>query len=473
MDGAGRLRYCQAVVSPPTGAFLPVPSDADTLAAIRASWPPHQAEPRAGYEPLSLEGLVPLDAGVIGDRAGSDHAVVVAANALGDHAGFPLTRRDHGWQIATAGDGTTWAMLEGMRAVEGSARARQRTGFVLQRIRELPVTASMERDLGSDQTNQSVVVDDSVIVKWHTAVGASGRRSGMLRRHLTLNGFTGGAPLLGVLTWHGPDNEEIVVADIDGYLPGAVDGWDLAIAALIERVDPGSPAVAAADELAATLGALTASMHAAASRPSALLVGPRATAGRPELGAWRSEARVALDEAIAIDAPDKDVLEQRAGALVASMETLLSIDRTTVIPIHGDLHLGQVVGWDGGLAVIDFDGPPTPRRAGVPGLQPAVRDVAQMLCSLDQLAVVVDRRTEGRATHVLRRWASAANREFLGAYRDGLTAADAADLLDDRLLDPFIAEQYCRELIYAARVLPRWRYAPLGAMTWRYSSPSA
>ena len=31
-------------------------------------------------------------------------------------------------------------------------------------------------------------------------------------------------------------------------------------------------------------------------------------------------------------------------------------------PVHGDLHVGQVLEWSGGLAVIDFDGNPSARR---------------------------------------------------------------------------------------------------------------
>ncbi|MFI5893647.1 hypothetical protein ACIA5D_26430 [Actinoplanes sp. NPDC051513] len=37
-------------------------------------------------------------------------------------------------------------------------------------------------------------------------------------------------------------------------------------------------------------------------------------------------------------------------------------------------------------------------------------------------------------------------------------------LLDEKLLRPFEVEQECRELIYAARFLPRWRYAPMGVL---------
>jgi maltokinase len=39
---------------------------------------------------------------------------------------------------------------------------------------------------------------------------------------------------------------------------------------------------------------------------------------------------------------------------------------------------------------------------------------------------------------------------------------------DARLLAAFEVEQECRELVYAARFLPRWRYAPLATLRARY-----
>jgi maltokinase len=36
------------------------------------------------------------------------------------------------------------------------------------------------------------------------------------------------------------------------------------------------------------------------------------------------------------------------------------------------------------------------------------------------------------------------------------------------LLAAFEAEQECRELVYAARFLPRWRYAPMATLRARF-----
>uniref|UniRef100_UPI0019640A93 hypothetical protein n=1 Tax=Nonomuraea lactucae TaxID=2249762 RepID=UPI0019640A93 len=65
------------------------------------------------------------------------------------------------------------------------------------------------------------------------------------------------------------------------------------------------------------------------------------------------------------------------------------------------------------------------------------------------------------------RWAREARDAVLAAYRRRLAERGGPGLLDETLIRPFEIEQECRELIYAARHLPRWRYAPMGVLrTW-------
>jgi maltokinase len=39
-----------------------------------------------------------------------------------------------------------------------------------------------------------------------------------------------------------------------------------------------------------------------------------------------------------------------------------------------------------------------------------------------------------------------------------------SEIFDERLLAAFAVEQEARELIYAARFLPRWTYAPMSVL---------
>jgi maltokinase len=54
--------------------------------------------------------------------------------------------------------------------------------------------------------------------------------------------------------------------------------------------------------------------------------------------------------------------------------------------------------------------------------------------------------------------------DCLAAYRNTLAFAGSSPLLDERLLWPLRVAQELHEFVYAARHLPRWTYAPDGAI---------
>jgi maltokinase len=124
--------------------------------------------------------------------------------------------------------------------------------------------------------------------------------------------------------------------------------------------------------------------------------------------------------------------------------------------------VGQVLSWAGGLAVIDFDGNPVlagPDEDGV--VQSPVRDLAQLLLSVDQVGRIVDRRSGFGRTIEINAWSRTARAELLTAYQRELADLGRLDVLDIRLLPTFLVEQACRDLLYAIRFLPRWAYATI------------
>jgi maltokinase len=128
------------------------------------------------------------------------------------------------------------------------------------------------------------------------------------------------------------------------------------------------------------------------------------------------------------------------------------------------LHVGQVLRSADRLWIIDLDDdislPPTERGRPLP---PA-RDIAQLLNSFDHVGRMVDDRSAHARPDQVAAWVAAARSSLLGGYRDALAAAGRAELFDERMLVPFEAERVCRELLYAARILPRWMYAPLSTL---------
>jgi maltokinase len=170
----------------------------------------------------------------------------------------------------------------------------------------------------------------------------------------------------------------------------------------------------------------------------------------------------ALDLAVAAGDDDGRWFAERHAAMAADLAAGMAMvgEPAALIRAHGDLHVGQILRWRGGYAVVDFDGPPT----GAALWEPAVRDVAQLRTSLLHVGEIANRRTAGRYHGEILDWGRANADVLLDAYRAGLVERGLAHLLDERLLRPYEVAQECRELVYAARFLPRWRYAPMGVL---------
>ncbi|MFG1949410.1 hypothetical protein [Nonomuraea sp. NPDC048826] len=299
-----------------------------------------------------------------------------------------------------------------------------------------------ERDFGPhvDQTNYSVVVGERVVVKWLTPPVPLPHPALDVLPHLARTGFPHTAPPYAALL-----AGSRLLALVTGYLPDATDGWTWCVDA----------AESADTAFAPILGTLAADLHLSL----ATLPGEPPAEGQD----YARRAGDALDEALVLtDGPDGAWLESVADRLRAELTPPAT--GAPLIRVHGDLHVGQILRWRDGYAVIDFDGNPT--VSGADPYQPAARDVAQLTTSIEHVAQVAIKR-RGTAPEPAAQWAAEAKARMLDAYDRRLAEHGRADLLDTSMIRPFEVEQECRELIYAARHLPRWRYAPMGVLrTW-------
>jgi maltokinase len=59
----------------------------------------------------------------------------------------------------------------------------------------------------------------------------------------------------------------------------------------------------------------------------------------------------------------------------------------------------------------------------------------------------------------------------LSAYRTALADAERSSLFDGRLLPPLQVAQELHELVYAARHLPHWAYAPTATLCSLFADP--
>ena len=418
------------------------PADDALLAELRASWPPSALEADAGrgYVGADLAGSAPVGALRMSDRFAV--ALVPAPTGDGSFRVVPLARDDvlvTSWRQSVAGDGLS-AFVAG-------------------------VPMASERPIQADQTNASVVVGERAIVKWFRRIGPGPARATRLLAHLEAVGFREIPQPLGALTWTSPSGAELTIAQGDAFLPGARDGWDWCVERLEHHVGHGdAPCPAGCDPwVGERLGRLAVRLHGAFQSASAAIPDPASVADSSVVAGWRGSAHATLDEALRLTA-DQD---PHAGAALTTIEPamradldLLPTDRPIdVWPVHGDFHVGQILEWSGGLAVIDFDGNPTLESDANALRQPPERDLAQMLSSLDHVGRIVTERSAGLARVGVDRWIARTRREFLATLDP-----------DPTLLAAFEVEQECRELVYAARFLPRWRYAPLATLRARYGA---
>jgi maltokinase len=400
-------------------------TDTALLAELRATWPPSPGvdAATAGYRPTDLASLDVVGAVRLTDRL----AVAVATDTAADHGSFavlPVVADDGRWRAAAAGDGLS-AFVAG-------------------------VPLASERPIDVDQTNASIVVGERAIVKWFRRVGPGPSRARTLVAHLDAVGFAGIPAPLGSLTWRSPAGVELTLAQGDAFLPGARDGWEWCVEAVEKELDP---------SLGARIGRLTADLQAALRLPSRLIPQPIEQADAAIVAAWRQAAVDVLDNALALtDGDDGAELRGYAPAMRRAIESLPTDGAIQVQPVHGDFHVGQILEWSGGLAVIDFDGNPALGAEANAIRQPVERDIAQMLVSLDLVGRVVQRRGDVDRAAAVNRWIVEAGKLF----------HEAVGPVDERLLTAFEIEQLCRELVYAARFLPRWRYAPMAALRARY-----
>ncbi len=410
---------------------------------------PDGHEAIAVSSPLALVGAVPLGRGVwlTAIRTGSGGLVCA-----------PVVRNGSQLRRARPGDGAAVQLIAALaeRPDDWSVE------FEVLAINEPLATSadvipSAERPMLVDQTHESVVIADEVVVKW--SVAAEATPAPALVAHLAQAGFTQMARPLGFVQLRS-EGESVLLASAVEFLEAAEDGWKWAVG------DAGAFATGRASQTQATtalgeVGRLIADLHVALTTPSLVISQPTVIARAEDVVGWRSFAESLLDEVIeCVDGPEGERLRAREPRIRAALAQLSEVPEAVTIPVHGDLHVGQVLRWAGGLAVGDFDGNPVLPVSERLSPQPAARDVAGMLQSIDHVGRVVNRRVEGSDPDQVTTWIAAAQEVFLDSYRATLERVGRDELFDERLLRPLQVEQECREFLYAVRHLPRWRYVP-------------
>jgi predicted trehalose synthase len=312
----------------------------------------------------------------------------------------------------------------------------------------IPVLSS--RRLSAEQSNTSIVAEiaDGVLalVKVFRVVQDGENPDISTLAALTAGGSERTPALLGWLSgsWPGANEGRWAgeLALMQDFVPGAEDGWELAVSAAERGED--------FTERAFALGAGTAELHR-------LMAGVLPT--RP---AQPEDVRAALDgmfRRLTITTTEVPEVEGLRAAIAAVYEEAAAAPLPVLQRIHGDLHLGQVLysperGWQ----FIDFEGEPLRPLAERALPDATMRDVAGMLRSFDYVAGSLAQReppVDARA------WAADARRAYLDGYES--VAGDVLHEFAD-LLTAFELDKAVYEITYEARHRPSWIPIPRAAV---------
>jgi maltokinase len=308
--------------------------------------------------------------------------------------------------------------------------------------------------LGVEQSNSSVIFDESVILKLYRRLLDGPNPDAEVTRALAAAGFDSVAEPLGQWRMDGMD-----LAVVNRFLSNGTDGFHLALTSLRDLYGArGEPGEAGGDFAfdARRLGIITAHMHLAMA--TAFGTGP------PDTATWAGEAEASLE---GIDLEDVDT-----GAVRSAFTALRSLDDAgTSVRTHGDYHLGQVLRTDAGWFVLDFEGEPlrpldVRRRPTSP-----LRDVSGMLRSLHYAAAVALRQWNDDGDDEVVLLADAWERHNAFAFLEGYAAAEGIDELLPRdeearavVRRAFELEKAVYEVRYERAHRPEWVGIPLSAV---------
>jgi maltokinase len=318
--------------------------------------------------------------------------------------------------------------------------------------------------LTGEQSNTSLIFGESAILKVLRRLFPGQNPDLEVTRALARHGSRHVAEPLGYIETMA-DDEPILLAILSRYLPGACDGWSLAVTSLRDlysgdgAAEPGTirPDQAGGDFAgeALRLGTATAEVHADLA----------AAFGVAEIGSG-AFADLARQMARKLDSASTEVPELRpyAGKIRGYYGDLAAVTGPMPVQrVHGDYHLSQVLRTAAGWVALDFEGEPAvplgQRRA--PGV--VLRDVAGMLRSFDYAArhQLLDRPDTEKLRDIADAWVERSQAAFCKGYAE---AGGMDPQANGVLLRALMLDKAVYEVVYEARHRPSWLPIPLDSI---------
>lgn len=314
--------------------------------------------------------------------------------------------------------------------------------------------------ISSEQSNTSLVYGSQYILKLFRKLTPGTNKDLLLHRALREVGSEHMADPLGSISGRLGD-DDVTFGMLQRFMPDAADGWVMATTSVRDFMadTSGLPPEELGGDFAGEayrLGRAVADVHADLARAMGT---EEADAAELE---QTVEAMLQRLERVVGDVPD---LAQHTDGLTAAFRAVSDVPTPiTVQPVHGDLHLGQVLRTLQGWLLLDFEGEPAASLAERAALRSPLRDVAGMLRSFDYAAqqLLVGLPEDEEQSERAAAWADR-NRS---AFCDGYAKAAGHDPRDSVvLLRAFELDKAVYEVSYEHANRPDWLVVPLTSIT--------
>ncbi|MDO9384519.1 MAG: maltose alpha-D-glucosyltransferase [Hyphomicrobiaceae bacterium] len=346
--------------------------------------------------------------------------------------------------------------------------------------------------VGAEQSNVSVVVGDSVVLKFYRNLDVGTQPEVEVGKFLGEVGFAGTPRFLGAVECSSGSEGSKTLASAFEYISNQGDAWGVVTNTLERTLESYGLAGEGEDvpefafplDVGAKLGLRTAEMHKALATPTS----NEAFAAEPvtpaDIARWVDEARTETARAFAaLEATPPDAMPESTRGCVRLMQShkadidRLLLDSAALKPsgaktrLHGDYHLGQVLVVQDDLMIIDFEGEPKRTLQQRRAKSSPLADVAGMLRSFDYAAwAALDKNNERgmiapeRARVIALAWRDRATTDFVAAYTAAMRGSaghpDDAETASG-LLNLFLLRKALYEVQYELGSRPAWLSIPV------------
>ncbi|MDY7560112.1 maltose alpha-D-glucosyltransferase [Pseudomonas sp. 10B1] len=390
------------------------------------------------------------------------------------------------------------AVVQGMQAEtvlpcsEGEIRFEQTPEMT-----HLGLTNESEvRYLSAEQSNSSVVVGGSLVLKMIRRVSAGTHPELEMGAYLTAAGFKYISPLLGSVVRVDNDGQDNLLMIAQGYLSNQGDAWEWTQNNLERAVrdelargrsdlDQHFNALLELSDFSALLGQRLGEMHQILAAPTddpdfvAQLTSAKDSEASGQSVVAQMEHALELLELhrSKLEADDQalvsELLSQRKQVLAHIKDLAKRSVGGLRLRVHGDLHLGQVLVVKGDAYLIDFEGEPARALIERRAKYSPFKDVSGVLRSFDYAAAMavrnaqaVDSSVEAKTARqtVADTYLSQARQAFIESYRTATTGMAHAwkdSNGEAAALELFTLEKTAYEVVYEAEHRPNWLAVPL------------